>query len=694
MQQRRMQTQSLERRHLDLQFREQSQPPTKSQSQSQGQSQSQSQAWPEAQHQRMQREPQLQWQRQSESRAQARAEPPYGSVPASPPPPPAWPSAPAAPAALPSPPPIASASPAPMPVPMPAPSPAESKLRWNVWLARGDAPQQMAIAGRNYRIWLDLSKFEHFARQSVTASREIQEAVAKSKEEHLHLRVRAISLTQAVALEPDSRRDLKVEIPLRALRSDSSQVAASTLGDATRLRERLAARELVEVSIAVASFDASQQSACGQVAFSIWDESGIRPLDNVVFTFPIVESADSTPRFCGRSPVQGGLGSLLGAGESKKPFDAALHLFEYHDAGAQPRAVALLVDARRLQSTAESRASADRGVYVWFPERLPSRYVADELVASIKAARNGPDYSGVSKEIALRFFSDSRAPDEGRRALGALAEIARRNGSVRLLVRARTAENALFYPPLSLLGAQGGALGGAKLSAVFPLPREDHAQACVRRWQVAVPAVLDPVGVIDLTSDEMPPSMERIATLEALRSYLGASPAPAPMALKSAVAAAGAPAQPGGVEPSEGLMLLAHHDRGSLWFQGKGSPGPHLAIEENRRRFPPGSIAILGACSAVSTSEGNQMLLNKLNANGVDAILASPFPIEPSYAILLTRALLKTIADSYNKGLELSLEDVLERANKHILSSPDGRQFAEKGLEFILLGNEDIRLCK
>ncbi len=558
------------------------------------------------------------------------------------------------------------------------------ELSWNVWVTRNEVPVSAIEPGKAYVAWLDLSRIKYIPNQSVAAAGTVQDAIVQASGNKLQFRVRAVSLSDLIEFEDAATKELPLVISLERLKtpSDSELAQFASLHSQVKAGSRPLSDlvNLASAGMLPVPFRTTTQSGCAQIAFSIWDESGVQPLDNIVITLPVTQHPNS-PLQCNAPWIQGGFGSLLGAvtSQERSPFQAALQWVEYKGPGGKPKSLAIFVDASGGASDPKAAKSAQSRVHVWFPETLLSKYMSDSLIAQVRKARSGPDYGPVANSLKLKLFNDPDHQEQSAEALAALVALTRdAQKPLTLLVRAIAADGSFFYPPLSLLAAVGGPLAH-RPTVVYPLPRENYARSqCVSGWDVAVPAVLSPVGAISLSKAEMSGPMNRISNLDQLRGYFA-----------GATAAASAPASTGG----EGLVLLAHHGRGSLWFEGDGVTGPHIDIEENLKRFRSGSVAILGACSTANPDSDNQLLVEKLNRRGVDAIIASPFPVEPSYGVSLAKAALQVIVAERAAKRSPTLADIFQKATTLVANGPEGKGFSQKGLEFVILGNADIRLC-
>jgi hypothetical protein len=235
-----------------------------------------------------------------------------------------------------------------------------------------------------------------------------------------------------------------------------------------------------------------------------------------------------------------------------------------------------------------------------------------------------------------------------------------------------------LFLPLEILGAQGdGAVLAKPITVVQPLPRERYGSApCVGEWAFGIPTKLDVSGRITnplaLISARAPGRwLQDVPEVKAYLSDVSDSPA----------------------EPAQGLVLLAHHENGQLWFD---SPARRIIREDIVREFPAGSIAFLAACSAAMPQDGNAALLYDLNERGVDAVIASPFAIPAEYGTQLAVAFADVVREARQVGRNSTIADLftqaLERTTAN-LAAKTGGDYADIGLEYVLVGNPNLVVC-
>lgn len=144
---------------------------------------------------------------------------------------------------------------------------------------------------------------------------------------------------------------------------------------------------------------------------------------------------------------------------------------------------------------------------------------------------------------------------------------------------------------------------------------------------------------------------------------------------------------------SEGFLLLAHQAGGRLWFV-PDTPSSILA-EQISRRFPPGSVAILAACSVgdLSAESSGVGLLERLNAQGIDAVIVSPFAVRGPVGARFAFHFANEVQKAQQAGEAASLAELFQRATDE--ARKDSKIAPEKNgvYEFLLAGNGGLRLC-
>jgi hypothetical protein len=400
-------------------------------------------------------------------------------------------------------------------------------------------------------------------------------------------------------------------------------------------------------------------------------------LDHIVYTVS-VGARDA----CGVGPqalVTAGFSTLLEAlpnpDSPPSRADAAIHVFELpgNYAMTRARAMVLFVDATPLE-----RGQAPT-VYSWVLETSISDYVSNHngLFFQIRAARKTQDYSKVANELKERLFSAATGVGAAN-AFIALQRIAREAKREPLILARITSLNGkLAFLPLSLLAGGEKPLLARPLTVVHPSPdpASPLTPSCVKPWTFGVPTNLAPkkVEIID-EPDRSWISKHRRGTHSDLNAYLS-PPDPLP--------ATGSPV-------AEGLLLLAHQDDGYLWYDDETDRIPFTRL---KRRFPPGSVAILSACSTANPKGDNMAWLEKMSENGIDTIFASPFPVPLPYGVELTRRFIGAMHEAQDSQESPTVASLVLQASNDAAQHAVG---VSKDIrhEFVLIGDHDVRLCK
>lgn len=560
---------------------------------------------------------------------------------------------------------------------------------WNTWTERDGKEVRHLEPGQRYEVALDISRYAYIQQQSAPADKGVNDIIQlalERSERHVVLTIRPMLIGEALDRAPGFKPENELLIRTDQLRppaADAAEREAVLLQKLGRGETSLVAvSSQLQAGIVKVPIRATHKTGCAQVVFSIWDESGHRPLDYVVHTVSVRSGSVAAPECETNASVQGGFRSLSGiiSATADSQIDAALQIMEFDSHDSAPRTVAMFLDVEAHKAARADRTLNNRGMYAWTLRTTLADYVGDkkQLLTLINAARDTGSYTEAAQELKKRLFPPGTDNDEKEAgaAFSALTKLTKRlQRSPVILVRARTARNSSVFVPLGLLAAHGAKLLDKPLVVMHPMPRERFATpgACIDRWALGVPIKLD--GVDGEIPVSLSSRMTRYGTLPALKKYL--SPEPAPR---------------GG--SGEGLVVLAHQDAGNIWFTGEGAQG-RLTVEDYNRRFPPGSLAVLGSCSASNPKGDNQAVLEWLNRSGIDVIVASPFPIEASYGVELVRGFIDSAGKAHKAKKTPTVLELFQSATSQAAKRL-GAQAAlqEKALEFVIIGDHGMRLCK
>jgi hypothetical protein len=406
-----------------------------------------------------------------------------------------------------------------------------------------------------------------------------------------------------------------------------------------------------QVQAGVFSFEIlTREEGCATLALSVWDESGTIPLDHLIRRVRVGGNTDCGAGVEMAQGLSSGMRTLLETGSGPGPVHAALHIFEIEDIGAPKSSIAVFVDAAAslADSAAEStadpaetptgtavpaaaaervRTHLDPGVYAWVLRTPLSDYIATTLPAQLEKARslaadNGKDpYSVVATGLADQLFvaqrDDPAQKNAAHAALAALQRIVKEKDDPVILARIVSTNGDQLYLPLGLLAASmPEPILARSPTVVQPLPRElyAHDETCVEPWTFGIPTKLDKVDDAYLADVKADPSVGSwLRNVGELVAYFGEE------GRKTG-------------KPGEGLVLLAHHERGDLWFTDRASPARPQHID---RHYPRGSVAVLAACTTAGVEHDNRIILADLNDLGIDAMIASPFAVRATYGTRL-----------------------------------------------------------
>ena len=241
----------------------------------------------------------------------------------------------------------------------------------------------------------------------------------------------------------------------------------------------------------------------------------------------------------------------------------------------------------------------------------------------------------------------------------------------RFLVRFTDQQGEIVFLPLGLLNAKGpGGYLQKPLHVLLQLPREDYSESgCLKRWSVAVSDKLDDSQVRvprDLRAD----GSWLGDSFEELRNYL----------------TAGSPVD------REGFIVVAHHDNGRLYYQDSDFK---LHVNELTRRFGEATVGVLAMCEAGGVNPVDRLLYEKLNRFGLDAAIVSPFSLEADYGKTFAVEFSRVAKRALAQNRSATILELFEEAKKSTAEAMRNRDdsVGEMGLELILVGNPEIRLC-
>ncbi|MDI2077406.1 branched-chain amino acid ABC transporter substrate-binding protein [Bradyrhizobium sp. Mp27] len=586
---------------------------------------------------------------------------------------------------------------------------------WNTYFTReGEPDAKLSTRSQaSYTLVLDLSAYNYRQIGETNAAGtavdpRVKNALEKAPQEPIELKIRPVVVTPLLTLEDD---------PVKALRVDRKKLVRPQEGTAVVEENRLVGRFKVgainlpefaaEVRAGQVTFTVKVAEnvapGCAVIAFTIWDFRD-NPIDHLLQTVPVGDG--TTQPDCTRTnpeALKGGFATLMnpvfsiGAADSQQPIQAALHLFQIIAQGQQ-KTVAFFIDKGQYRPPEPGKPAIEQGVFSWqTTSRWLSEYVSKPtgLPAKIAAAWKDADkgspgpYAGAADELADWIFgADLASRPKAEAARDALKKLAEAQTTPVVVVRAVDENNRKIYVPLNLIAAAGNTGGLAKpITVVQPLQTERYeAPSCIGHWSFGLSnetKALDVnlMGEFDALAAAKPATGETwIRNAADLKTYFKMTPA-----LPASV-----PATP---IPSEGLVLLAHHDGFGVYFDDVNGRVLHQGL---RHAYPPGSVAVLAACVTANPSSGMD-ILNGLNDSGVDAMIVSPFNVRIDYGARMAFEFAKVVRQHRENRRTPTLAEMFAQATgetkEFFKKKKPNARLEEMALEFILLGNPYLRLC-
>ena len=358
----------------------------------------------------------------------------------------------------------------------------------------------------------------------------------------------------------------------------------------------------------------------------------------------------------------------------------------------QKQSFAIFIDKTQYSAPRAGQPESERGVYAWRLGHWLSDYISDanglplQIDLAWKAADKGntAPYAQVANELAIKIFGaeagDEAKADAAKAALMALSEA---QPAPVVISRLIGSENQKLYIPLSLIAGAGNNRGLPKpITVLQPLPEERYgARRCIRTWSFGVSR--DTKDLVDARTKTA------LAELNAAQPRHGETWVITNSALRTYVSTNASTSEAGG----EGLVLLAHHDGQGVYIQ---TPEDRVLAGEFRRKYPRGSIALLASCATGSPSS-DMAILNKLNSNGVDAMIISPFKVRLDYGARLSLEFTNIVREHRRNGATPTLAQMFNEATaattQHFADRARKERLEDMALEFVLVGDPYLRLC-
>lgn len=584
---------------------------------------------------------------------------------------------------------------------------------WNTYFTREGEPDATLTtqSQSTYTLVLDLSAYNYRQIRETNAAGtavdpRVKSALEKAPSEPVELKIRPVVVTPLVTIEDG---------PVKTMPVDRKKLVRPKEGEAATEEDRLVGRfkakkmELNEFSNTVAAGQVKFQvkvadgvtPGCAAVAFTIWDFRD-NPIDTLLQTVPVGDG--KTVPDCSRmnqEALKGGFATLLnpvfsvGSANDKGLIQAALHLFQLKAQG-QKKTIAIFVDKTQYLPPQPGQPASERGVYGWQSSQWLSDYIGDinGLPARITAAWDNADkgsatpYAGVADELAGQIFGTSAAEQpKANAARDALRKLASSSDRPVVVIRMMHEDNRKFYVPFNLISASGNSAGlPGPVTVVQPLQTERYeAPSCIGSWAFGLSRDTKDLDAnikkeIDALASKKPAGEAWIRNGKELKAYFQAPP----------------PGTPPVTPVPEGLVLLAHHDQFGVFFEGVDG---RVVAKGLQHTYPPGSIAVLAACGTAKPDSGMETL-NSLNDGGIDAMIVSPFNVRIDYGSRLALEFAKVVRDNRAKGQTPTLAQMFSQATAATVKffrdpkvNTSTSRLEDMGLEFILAGNPNLRLC-
>ena len=576
-------------------------------------------------------------------------------------------------------------------------------ISWNVWFEAGTAskPKEVHVFEVNgvYRLNLDLARYPYRQVWSARLGQPIETLLGGQGERSLLLQ--PVLLGDQLAAAPGRPlRAQELTVRLEKAKAGPKDEALLEAFGKKQLTTRALSRE-VNLGGFVSWDIKAEAVGCGGVAFTVWDQARVTPLDHIVLQIPVHEGGKGTGKCewqdTAKSMNAGLLTMLAGsapAAGARAP-DAALQVFESQDGGKR-RSQAVFVHRERLLAALADPKTSDPGVYSWQLASALSTYVSDssqmpELIKAAHKAIAQPSkqpfpFADVAGELAVKIFSGSSSRDRGEadKARAALRSVVDTAPEPTVVMRLISADGETLFVPLGLLAAQAEKPEVSKrFTVIQPLPHPRPVSSpCIGSWRVARPTELQ--GVSGDARD-------------LLRSAAGAPPAAGISVIDTHASLVKFLAGNEGVvkDRGDGLIVLAHHDRGYLKFNDTDRPPARVAREYIKRDFQPGSVAILAACTTTGDLAETRAITDQLAQQGVDALIVAPFAVDAEFGTRLALEFEKVVAAERAKSNGATLLQIFERTAANVASIyKNHAALRDMALEFMLIGNPDIKLCQ
>lgn len=585
---------------------------------------------------------------------------------------------------------------------------------WNNWIqeptTNGETKKvDSLIKSKNisYEYVLDISPYNYLeligggVKTSIPDSK-FQERISELIDagiEEVRFKIRPIIIGDNIAI-PDLENSSHIfKINLNRLKKDyrsQNNLIEQLKNKKITLEEFSSVVQAGEIRLSITA----KEVGCAAIAFSVWDEEGLIPYDHLVTAISVSERGKPLTD-CGENNgnFKAGFNTLLSRliDFNKHPSpkaDISLNIFETKING-QNKSTAIFVDNRYQSSDSNKKNDSGQRILTWEMRSLLSQYISATLPDAVDNAKtvasDGKEaypYAKVAKTLKKKLFtSRDRENKNAEIALKQLKSLSKEKTHASVLVRFISHDNQRLYLPLNLLSAKAKkTILENPITVVQHLPRERYMsdtgkKHCIDPWTFGIPdelqGITDMMGIENFVQQPKVTWWERKNNVGDLIEHIN-------IIRKEK-------------DVGEGLLLLAHHNKGVLWYESKHNI---FIPEDISRAFNPGSVAILAACSAAGITSESRKILEDLNVyNEIDTIILSPFQVRGSYGSRFAYDFANTIINARNENRAKSITELFWEASKNtsnyfINQDKEAYKYMnEMALEFVILGDHNLRLC-
>jgi hypothetical protein len=543
---------------------------------------------------------------------------------------------------------------------------------WNNWVKdkhTGEILSGSTLSSNHlYDFYFDLSSLKYStippyasAAQSVEADPAFKDFISQYQTHSLTISVLPIITGRGLQVLPGIPLQRTISIGLDKLRNPPLDCTSHR-----KFEEFADCSEAGRVTVPVSA----EGPGCASVAISVWNDEINQPVDYMVRSVAIAGPTGIAP-VCGQPDQKqfyGHLDSFL-LRDPQRRVDAALQIFEV--AAENPPVVSVAVYMQR------------NGIsYYWqLPENLPDFLTNPRALSDyINRANTNQDFAALYKEFTAYLFPASST--DATAALNDLRGLSGGMSAPSFYARLVDSSGRNLFMPLGLIAlddSDNPTPLGSKVDTVQPLPRESFSRRdqCVNAWSFVLPNGFFPSAPFTLNPGA-PATLALFDWPDFATSYVANSTQES---------------------TPEGLLLLAHQSQGS--FAECPACVPNVRPFQLRRKYAPGSVAVLVACGEGSLDLGGASpgasWLYQLNANGIDTLVMSPFAVDETFGVSFAEHLTKAIEDSSGSHQQLTLWQLLKNTNDSMEQEAltNSRLKAKLNVfnEFVLAGDGNLKVC-